>query len=67
MTAKNQIQPYTPIFPPGPVNPASTRIKSKNFYDDKPRKPDWLFLLISALVLLTLLIAWAVDIPNLLH
>ncbi|WP_461111366.1 hypothetical protein [Spirosoma jeollabukense] len=66
MTANDQIHPYTPIFPPGPASPTLTRTNSKQLYDEKPRKPDWLLLLISALVLLALLIAWAVDIPNLL-
>jgi hypothetical protein len=67
MRAKNQIQPYSPFFPPGPVSSTSTRTKSKYLYEEKPRKPDWLLLLISALFLLTLLIAWVVDIPNLLN
>jgi hypothetical protein len=34
--------------------------------DQPPRKPDWLLLLVSVLLLLTLLIAWLADIPKLL-
>ncbi|QMW01538.1 hypothetical protein [Spirosoma foliorum] len=67
MTTESQTLTYTPFFPPAPVSKAERRTKSRYFYDEKPPKPDWLILLISALVLLTLLIAWVVDIPNLLH
>ncbi|MFD2935287.1 hypothetical protein [Spirosoma flavum] len=67
MIAKSQTQSYTPFFPPGSVSPTTKRAKPKYVYDEKPRKPDWLLLLISALVLLTVLIAWVVDIPSLFH
>ncbi|QDK81400.1 hypothetical protein EXU85_23435 [Spirosoma sp. KCTC 42546] len=67
MTEKTAIQPYSPFFPPGPATPSKTRPKSKYMYEEDPKKPDWLLLLISALVLLTLLIAWFVDIPALFH
>ena len=34
--------------------------------DEKPpRKPDWLWILVSILFLLTVLIAWLADIPTL--
>jgi hypothetical protein len=36
-------------------------------YDDSSAKPDWLVLFMSAVFLLTLLIAWLVDIPALLR
>lgn len=36
-------------------------------FNDQPRKPDWLVLFMGAVLLLTLLIIWLVDIPSLLH
>lgn len=67
MTDKNVNHPYSPFFPPGLATPTKTRPKLKYLNEDDPRKPDWLILLISALVLLTLLIAWVVDIPGLFN
>ncbi|WP_080056035.1 hypothetical protein [Spirosoma aerolatum] len=60
--------PYTPFFPPGPATP--TRKRPTNdplFNDDRPPQPDWLLILMCALFLLTLFLAWYVDIPRLLH
>ncbi|NEU70366.1 hypothetical protein GK091_26050 [Spirosoma agri] len=67
MLVKNVRQPYTPYSPPESASPPSTRIDPLSPDKDRPRKPDWLLLLIGALILLTLLIAWLVDIPTLWH
>lgn len=41
-----------------------SRNPSNKLLDDKPpRKPDWLLIMVSILFLLTLLIAWLVDVP----
>ncbi|WP_157816043.1 hypothetical protein [Spirosoma pollinicola] len=56
---------YSPFFPPSPVSPAESRKTSRFTYNEKPRKPDWLVLLMSALFLLTLLILWLVEFPSL--
>ncbi|WP_020595958.1 hypothetical protein [Spirosoma panaciterrae] len=58
--------PYTPFFPPGP---ATRKRPTPNplYDDDQPPQPDWLLILMCALFLLTLFLAWYVDIPRLLH
>ncbi|AUD03656.1 hypothetical protein CWM47_18590 [Spirosoma pollinicola] len=61
MTDKNATLSYSPF---NPANPPNTRPKSKYPYEQESRKPDWLLLLISAIVLLTLLIAWLAGIPG---
>ncbi|WP_460972897.1 hypothetical protein [Spirosoma migulaei] len=67
MTDKTIIHPYTPFFPPGPVSPDAVRKKTTNPLGEKPpRQPDWLLIWVSILFLLTILIAWLVDIPSIL-
>ncbi|GAB4016272.1 hypothetical protein [Spirosoma koreense] len=59
---------YTPLIPPSPADPTTNRKRSRNPFEEDPQpKPDWLLILISVLFLLTLLIAWLVDIPGLMH
>ncbi|GAB3939658.1 hypothetical protein GCM10028805_00400 [Spirosoma harenae] len=58
---------YTPFFPPSPVS-KTTRNKNKELFNEEPpQKPDWLMIFVAALFLLTLLLLWIVDIPNLLN
>lgn len=62
---------YTPLFlsttPPSAQGAANVARNQPTRPKNQPsRKPDWLLLLISFLLLLTLLIAWLVDMPALL-
>lgn len=50
----------TSFFPPGPASTGTQDREKKLFREEQPRKPDWLILLMSALFLLTLLIAWLI-------
>ncbi|WP_461092662.1 hypothetical protein [Spirosoma gilvum] len=61
--------PYTPFFPPGPATPTRNRPQHKPLYDDgdPPPQPDWLLILMCGLFLLTIFLAWYVDIPRLLQ
>ncbi|WP_375444920.1 hypothetical protein [uncultured Fibrella sp.] len=44
--------------------PTLNRARSESQLNQAPpKKPDWLLILVSILFLITLLIAWAVDLP----
>lgn len=46
------------------ARPGSLQNQTKpSVNDEPPRKPDWLLIMVSILFLLTLLIAWLVDVP----
>ncbi|GAB4024597.1 hypothetical protein [Spirosoma koreense] len=57
---------YTPFFPPSPVSKITRNKDRKLFGEEPPQKPDWLMIFMGILFLVTLLIAWLVDIPGLL-
>ncbi|WP_420150693.1 hypothetical protein [Spirosoma sp.] len=65
MTCATHLHLYSPFLPPIRFRRGNDQNKPPNPFDEKPRKPDWLVLFMSALFLLTLLIAWLVDIPGL--
>ena len=49
---------------PASARPDSFQNRTKQPADDEPpRKPDWLLIMVGILFLLTLLIAWLVDVP----
>jgi hypothetical protein len=65
MMDKNKIHSYSPIATHS-VKQKSDRNKLGNPFEKKPpRKPDWVMILVSIFILLTLLIGWYVDIPGL--
>ncbi|MBD2755646.1 hypothetical protein [Spirosoma validum] len=67
MTNEKSLNFYSSSLPPIRVGLNPKRNKMTDSFDDEPPKPDWLVLLMSAFFLLTLLIAWLVDIPGLLR
>ncbi|RRB04785.1 hypothetical protein [Larkinella rosea] len=58
---------YRHTFEPdsGPLNGPKRSLRSPNRRE--PRQPDWLMILMISFFVLTLLIAWLVDIPALLR
>lgn len=58
---------YTSFFLPSPVSKVTRNRDKKLFGGEPPRKPDWLMIFMGILFLLTLLLLWIVDIPNLLQ
>ncbi|MBD2757625.1 hypothetical protein [Spirosoma validum] len=68
MLHPDALHPYTPFFPPGPVETKATRNRMNNPYgEEPPKKPDWLMIFMGILFVLTLLLLWIVDIPRLLN
>jgi hypothetical protein len=66
MLPKKQTYLSSPVFPSIQTKPQKKH-SSIDPLNEQPRKPDWLVLLMSALFLITLLIAWLVNIPAILH
>ncbi|QJW91538.1 hypothetical protein HNV11_20220 [Spirosoma taeanense] len=71
MTYQALIYLYTSFILPGSVSqsdpsPVLSRM-NRPPGDKPPRKPDWLLILVAILSLITLFIAWLVDIPGLLR
>ena len=55
-------------FVPNPARQGNGHKRASNKPEEKPsRKPDWLLIFMGAIFLLTLLIAWLVNIPSLLR
>ncbi|MGA0557253.1 hypothetical protein ACO2Q8_11415 [Larkinella sp. VNQ87] len=52
---------------PTPLTRPHRRPDASGFDDPEPWRPDWLMILMVSLFILTLLIAWLVDIPALLR
>jgi len=55
-------------FVPNPARQENGHKRAGSKPEEKPsRKPDWLLIFMGAIFLLTLLIAWLVNIPSLLR
>ncbi|WP_461063080.1 hypothetical protein [Spirosoma horti] len=50
---------------PNPVGQGNDRKRSGKAPGDPSRKPDWLLIVMGVIFLLTFLIAWLVNVPNL--
>lgn len=58
---------HPPFFPRSTVSKTVRTSDSKQLNEKPPRKPDWLLIFMSVLFLLTLLLLWIVDIPQIMQ
>ncbi|AKD55769.1 hypothetical protein [Spirosoma radiotolerans] len=67
MAAQELLHAQPASFIPNPVRQSKGHKRSGSSPEDPSRKPDWLLIFMGVVFLLTLLIAWLVNIPNLLR
>ncbi|WP_461052239.1 hypothetical protein [Spirosoma arcticum] len=63
MISPSFLQTYSSFSPASVQTDLSPNPTNKSIDDKPPGKPDWLLILVSILFLLTLFIAWLVDVP----
>ena len=68
MASKKMLFAQPASFVPNPARQENGHKRVGSKTEEKPsRKPDWLLIFMGAIFLLTLLIAWLVNVPNLLR
>ncbi|WP_460939345.1 hypothetical protein [Spirosoma humi] len=68
MANKKMLFAQPASFAPHPARQEDGHKRAGSSPEEKPsRKPDWLLIFMGAVFLLTLLIAWLVNIPSLLR